>query len=320
MEISGSAARRIDLVAGFGAGKQESDTGVKYWLESGHEIVSSQFYTIGGCIMQKLPKKFIDRVQANLKRYQKIGEAQKVADVAEADTVTLVKDMMADIFGYDKYAELTSELQIRGTYCDLAVKIDAKLKLLIEVKSAGTELNNNHLKQAVDYGAHKAILWVILTNGLEWRLVKILLAGQINYEVVARFNILEVNPKKDDDLQSMFLVAREGVLIDAMDAYHLHSQILNRYMVSEFMRSEAVVGTIRREFKRLFPEAKITPEAISDIMMNEVIRRETFEGEKAKEAQDKIKKSQKKLDRASAKSASAKVAGTEAGQNEVGDN
>lgn len=270
--------------------------------------------------MQKLPKKFVDRVQANLKRYQKIGESQKVADVAEADTVTLVKDMMADIFGYDKYAELTSELQIRGTYCDLAVKIDAKLKLLIEVKSAGTELNNNHLKQAVDYGAHKGILWVILTNGLEWRLVKILLAGQINYEVVARFNILEVNPKKDDDLQSMFLVAREGVLIDAMDAYHLHSQILNRYMVSEFMRSEAVVGTIRREFKRLFPEAKITPEAISDIMMNEVIRRETFEGEKAKEAQDKIKKSQKKLDRASAKNASAKVlAGTEAGQGEVGD-
>jgi hypothetical protein len=256
--------------------------------------------------MQKLPKKFIDRVQAHLKRYQKIGESQKVADVAEADTVTLVKDMMADIFGYDKYAELTSELQIRGTYCDLAVKIDSKLKLLIEVKSAGTELNNNHLKQAVDYGAHKGILWVILTNGLEWRLVKILLAGQINYEVVARFNILDVNPKKDDDMQSLFLVAREGVLIDAMDAYHLHAQILNRYMVSEFMRSEAVVGTIRREFKRLFPEAKITTDAISDIMMNEVIRRETFEGEKAKEAQEKMRKSQKKLDRANAKLSATK--------------
>jgi hypothetical protein len=261
--------------------------------------------------MQKLPKKYLDRVSASLKRYQKIAETQRTEDVAEPDTVTLVKDMMADIFGYDKYAELTSELQIRGTYCDLAVRIDSKLKLLIEVKSAGTELNNNHLKQAVDYGAHKGILWVILTNAIEWRLVKILLSGQINYEVVARFNILEVNPRRDDDLQTMFLVAREGVLIDAMDAYHLHAQILNRYTVSEFLRSEVVISAVRREFKRLFPEAKVSNEAISDIVQNEVIRRETFEGDKSKEAQEKIRKSQKKIDRANAKNAAPKLPQTE---------
>ena len=32
--------------------------------------------------------------------------------------------MLADIFGYDKYSEITSEHAIRGTYCDLATKID----------------------------------------------------------------------------------------------------------------------------------------------------------------------------------------------------
>jgi predicted type IV restriction endonuclease len=253
--------------------------------------------------MLKLPKKFIDRVSSNLKRYQKIADLQRINDVAEADTVTLVKDILADVFGYDKYSELTSEFQIRGTYCDLAVKIDGKLKLLIEVKSAGTELNNNHLKQAVDYGAHKGILWVILTNGLEWRLVKIFLAGQINYEIISRFNILDINLKKDDELQNMFLIAREGVLVDAMDTYHLNSQLMNRYTVSEIVRSEPIVSAIRREMRRLFPEAKVTPEIISDFLVNEVIRRETFEGDKAKEAQDRIKKAQKKLLRAASKAA-----------------
>ncbi len=257
--------------------------------------------------MLKLPKKYIDRVQSNLKRYQKIAEQQKINDVAEADTVTLVKDILADVFGYDKYTELTSEFQIRGTYCDLAVKIDSKLKLLIEVKSAGTELNNNHLKQAVDYGAHKGILWVILTNGLEWRLVKIFLAGQINFEVISRFNIMDVNLKKEDDLQNMFLIAREGVLVDAMDTYHLNSQLLNRYTVSEIVRSEPVIAAVRREMKRLFPEAKITPEIISDFLINEVIRRETFEGDKAKEAQDRIRKAQKKLTRAANKVAQVTI-------------
>lgn len=255
--------------------------------------------------MLKLPKKFVDRVQASIKKYQKIAEQQKVNDVAEADTVTLVKDILADVFGYDKYTELTSEFQIRGTYCDLAVKIDSKLKLLIEVKSAGTDLNNNHLKQAVDYGAHKGILWVILTNGLEWRLVKIYLAGQINFEVISRFNLLDINVKKDEDLQSIFLIAREGVLVDAMDTYHLNSQLLNRYTISDIVRSEPVVGVIRREIKRLFPEAKVTPEVISDFLVNEVIRRETFEGEKAKEAQDRIRKAQRKLARVTIKAQQA---------------
>jgi len=48
--------------------------------------------------------------------------------VSEADTVTLVKDVLSEILGYDKYAELTSDHCIRGTYCDLAVKINAQTR------------------------------------------------------------------------------------------------------------------------------------------------------------------------------------------------
>jgi hypothetical protein len=47
-------------------------------------------------------------------------DATKDRDVSEADTVTIVKDLLAEVFGYDKYAELTGEFAIRGTYCDLA--------------------------------------------------------------------------------------------------------------------------------------------------------------------------------------------------------
>lgn len=48
--------------------------------------------------------------------------------------MTIVKDLLSEVFGFDKYAELTSEL-IRGTYCDLAVKLDGKPRVLIEVKA-----------------------------------------------------------------------------------------------------------------------------------------------------------------------------------------
>lgn len=76
-----------------------------------------------------MPKKVLDRLQDGLKRLIPIIQQQKARDVSEADTVTLVKDLLSDAFGYDKYAELSSEHAIRGTYCDLAIKIDTRKEL-----------------------------------------------------------------------------------------------------------------------------------------------------------------------------------------------
>ena len=61
----------------------------------------------------KVPKRAHDRLVAGLKRYQPIVSKLRERDISEADTVTVIKDMLSDIFGYDKYTELTSEQQIR---------------------------------------------------------------------------------------------------------------------------------------------------------------------------------------------------------------
>ena len=61
---------------------------------------------------------------------QPILASAKARDVGEADTVTVIKDMLADVFGYDKYTDVTSEHAIRGTFCDLAIKVDGHLQTL----------------------------------------------------------------------------------------------------------------------------------------------------------------------------------------------
>lgn len=81
--------------------------------------------------MARIPKKVINRISSKLKLYQDIVANIRSRDVSEADTVTVIKDIMSDIFGYDKYLELTSEQQIRGTYCDLAVRLDGKIHYLL---------------------------------------------------------------------------------------------------------------------------------------------------------------------------------------------
>ena len=120
----------------------------------------------------KMTKKTEDRIKSALPKFQKILSVAKDRDLNESDTVSIISDILADVFGYDKYMEVTSELAIRGTYCDLAIKLgdkQDKFKYLIECKAIGTDLKEQHLRQAIGYGANKGIQWLILTNGIDWQ-------------------------------------------------------------------------------------------------------------------------------------------------------
>ena len=71
--------------------------------------------------MAKIPKKVSDRISKKVPVYQKVLENALTRDVNESDTVTIITDILSDVFGFDKYTEITSEQQIRGTFCDLAI-------------------------------------------------------------------------------------------------------------------------------------------------------------------------------------------------------
>jgi hypothetical protein len=94
-----------------------------------------------------IPKKIADRLSAGLKHFQPIVSAAKARDANESDTSMIITDMMAELFGYDKYSEVTRELAIRGTYCDLATKIEGKFQMLIEPKLSDSFLQNSFASQ-----------------------------------------------------------------------------------------------------------------------------------------------------------------------------
>jgi hypothetical protein len=73
--------------------------------------------------MPNVPSKVFERLTGGLRRFQPVLNAAKARDAGEADTSTIVKDVLSEVLGYDKYAEITSEHLIKGTYCDLAVKL-----------------------------------------------------------------------------------------------------------------------------------------------------------------------------------------------------
>ena len=65
--------------------------------------------------MTTIPAKIRANLVDGIKKYQPIVKKARDKDVNESDTVTIIADMLSDIFGYDKYSEVTSEFAIKKT-------------------------------------------------------------------------------------------------------------------------------------------------------------------------------------------------------------
>ncbi|HBS28827.1 MAG TPA: restriction endonuclease subunit R [Phycisphaerales bacterium] len=234
--------------------------------------------------MLSVPKRVVERLVAGIKQYQPVLRTQRDRDVSEADTVTIVKDLLADAFGYDKYSEVSGEHAIRGTRCDLAVKIDGKLRVLLEVKAIGLDLKEVHVKQAIDYAANQGVDWVILTNAVRWILFHVSFAKPIDKEEVADIDLLAVETRKDADLERLYLLTKEGLLKEALAEFRDRKDATSRFMIAAILtQSDAVIAAIRKEVRRV-SDILVDSPVIEKVLRSEVIKRELLEGEAATDA------------------------------------
>ena len=241
--------------------------------------------------MATIPNKAKDRLAAGIKKFQPVLSSARARDVNEADTVTIVADMMADVFGFDKYSEVTSEFVIRGTYVDLAIKLDGTLQALIEVKAIGLELKDSFVKQAIDYAANQGVDWVVLTNGIVWQVFKVYFNKPIERELVVQIDFLNLNSRNSSDIEHLYLLAKEGWSKSVLGEYHEQRQVLSRYFVGAIILSDSVLDVLRRELRRLSPDVKIETDQIKEVLVQEVLKRDVVEGEKADDAKRKVTRS-----------------------------
>ncbi len=260
-----------------------------------------------------IPKAVADRLAGSLKRFQPIVKQAQDRDVNESDTVTVITDILAYGFGYDKFTEITKEHAIRGTYCDIAVVVDDKLEILFEVKAVGMDLKGKHKKQAIDYAANQGTEWVVLTNAVDWQIYHVSFGKPISDELVLTFNFLELESKRLDDLECLYLLTREGLHKSALDAFHTQKQTLSRFNLAAIILSEPSLKTIRRLLKTMAPEIRTDDSEIEKILKQEVLKREVTEGEKAEETRKKVEKLLAKGEKQKAKKKAAEK--TEVGGN-----
>jgi predicted type IV restriction endonuclease len=233
--------------------------------------------------------KVVARISTQLKKYQGVLKAAQQRDISEADTVTIITDMLADIFGYDKYKEVTSEHSIRGTSVDLAVTVDEKKRFLIEAKAINIELKDQHVKQAVDYAANEGISWVVLSNGAIWRLYCVRFSKPIDKTLVFEIDAMNCDCKNDDVVACFASLTSEGYSKDNLADLLSEKQTSSKFTIAAILRSDAMIDALRKEVRRL-SGVRLEPEFLIALLENEIIKRELIDGEQGDDALAYVKK------------------------------
>lgn len=231
------------------------------------------------------------RIVANLSKFQKLLQKAKDQDINESDTSKIITDMLSYLFGYDKYNEVTAEYSIRGTYCDLAIKMKDKVRLLVECKAIGIELKDSYIKQAVDYAANYGLEWVVLTNGVRWQIYHIIFAKPIDKELIADIDFLNLKAKQTEDLEMLYLLTKEGLVSSAIEEYYEKCQAVNKYTIAAVIQSDPIVSAIRRELRSFSKGIKVSTDDIERLLTSEVLKREVVEEDKAIEVRKRLSRS-----------------------------
>lgn len=248
--------------------------------------------------MISIPAKIKERIIQGVKKYKNRLVKARDKDINESDTVAIINDILSDVFGYEKYEEITSEFAIKKTFCDLAIKINDEVKLLIEVKSAGMNLKEQHVKQSVDYGSNSGVDWCVLTNGLIWKVYKIKFSKPVEHELVYEFNLTEFNAKKESDIEQIYFLTKESISKatkkSLIDEYYDQKQIVNKYMLTQILLADTTLNSIRNTFKKISKDIKVSNEELSNILIKEIIKKDTLDDELSKAAKKKVANALKK--------------------------
>jgi len=173
----------------------------------------------------------------------------KSGQLREAETVQRIERFFEHVLGYDGMTDISREAQIKGKYCDLALKIDGSIAFLVEAKACCEPLRERHIEQAQHYASKGNIRWVVLTNGLDWRLYHLTFEEGIDCEVA-----FEVNLEKEEEIDAacakLALLHKLAIKKGELEEYWKEKTALGPASIALGLFHEEALKVVRRLIRK----------------------------------------------------------------------
>ncbi len=161
----------------------------------------------------------------------------------------MVNWFLTDVLGYEELKEIRTEYQTRGGYADYVVQFDRKEQFIVEVKSIEIDLNERHLSQSRAYAADEGIDWVLLFNGRQIQLYRVLFEKPIETIEVFSHDLSDAKDlrKAAEDIASL---AKRSIKGGDLESLWRKSEALSPQNLVKLLNDEQISKYLRRSLRK----------------------------------------------------------------------
>jgi len=202
------------------------------------------------------------KLSENIKAYCKRFLSGSITDLDESGTRIMINQFLTDVLGYTALEEVRTEYMIKGTYADYMIQMSGKRHFLVEVKAFSLNLNESHLRQAVNYGANEGVEWALLTNGKNFDFYRILFEKPIHHKKVFSVDLSDTISVKNavDVLQYL---SKDMVNKNGLDTLWNKALALTPNSIAKVLLCPEIVAMVRKSVNKSY-ETKFEDQQIQD--------------------------------------------------------
>ena len=106
------------------------------------------------------------------------------------------------------------------------------------------------------------------------------------------FIFTDLNARNQENIEWLYAISREGMTRakTALSEIFEHNSMVNKYMIGQLILDESTLAHLRKLFKKISPDIKVTTESISALIEDEVLKRDILDPENTKDCRRVIKR------------------------------
>lgn len=126
----------------------------------------------------------------------------------ESDTRALIDRILKEALGYSE-DEIKRECKVYANRIDYVISIKGQESLVIEAKAIGKSLGKTAVEQATSYGVLAGIRWVLLTNGVVWKLYRTSDNSNPPHDLIFVIELLD--GLDSEEAEQFYLISKHGL-------------------------------------------------------------------------------------------------------------
>jgi hypothetical protein len=186
-------------------------------------------------------------LEKRIREYRK--KNLKKSDYNESATRIYVNEFLQDVLGYTFDEEIKTEYAIKGEYADYVIQLKRKKNFVVEVKAMSIDLSEKHLRQAQNYAANEGIDWILLFNGQQIQLYRLLFTKPIRNQLVLDLDLGDITQMRVASEQLLPLT-KHAVEKGELEEFWKRVDALKPVSLLKTIYTQDVIRAIRLKVKK----------------------------------------------------------------------